>query len=76
MSSIRVTYSGLISFAVGIVTVVTGLVFTLIVTRQLSQDEFGTWGLIGGLISYALIIGPIVSYWSTREIARGENSGN
>ena len=75
MSSIRVTYSGLISFAVGIVTVVTGLVFTLIVTRQLSQDEFGTWGLIGGLISYALIIGPIVSYWSTREIARGENSG-
>jgi len=75
VSSIRVTYSGLISFAVGIVTVVTGLVFTLIVTRQLSQDEFGTWGLIGGLISYALIIGPIVSYWSTREIARGENSG-
>ena len=75
MSGVRVTYSGLISFVVGIVSVFTGLIFTLIITRQLTQDEFGTWGLIGGLISYVLIISPIVSYWSTREIARGEDSG-
>ena len=75
MSGIRVTYSGLISFAVSLVSVITGIIFTLIVTRQLSQDEFGTWGLIGGMTGYVLIFGPIITYWLTRETARGEKSG-
>ncbi len=75
MSGIRVTYSGLISFIVGIASLFTGLIFTLIVTRKLTQDEFGTWGLIGGLVAYVFIISPIVSYWTTREISRGINSG-
>lgn len=74
MSEIRVTYSGLIGLAVGLGSVITGVVFTLIVTRKLSQEEFGTWGLINGLIIYVTIIEPIVSYWATREIARGEKS--
>lgn len=75
MSGIRVTYSGVLSFVVGIASVVTGLIFTLIVTRQLTQEEFGTWGLIGSLTAYALIFRPVVAYWNTREIARGEESG-
>ena len=75
MSNIRVTYSGLISLLVGIVSSITGLIFTLIVTRSLTPDEFGSWGLIGGLIMYVMILDPIVTYWTTREIARGEDSG-
>ena len=75
MSGIRVTYSGLISFVVSLLSVLTGVIFTLIVTRQLSQEEFGTWGLIGGMTGYVLIFGPITTYWVTREIARGEKSG-
>jgi hypothetical protein len=75
MSNIRVTYSGLISLLVGIVSTITGLIFTLIVTRSLTPDEFGSWGLIGGLIMYVMILDPIVTYWTTREIARGEDSG-
>ena len=75
MSGIRVTYSGLISFSVGLISILTGLIFTIIVTRRLSPDEFGTWGLIGALLVYPLIIQPIIGYWSTREIARNENSG-
>ena len=75
MSGIRVTYSGLISFVVGLASVFTGIVFTLIVTRQLTPEEFGTWGLIGGLIIYVAIIEPIISYWVTREVARDQNSG-
>lgn len=72
---IRVTYSGLISFAVGLISVITGIIFTIIVTRSLSPEEFGTWNLIGGLIIYVIIIEPIISYWTTREIARGIESG-
>ena len=57
MSKIRVTYSGLISFATNLVTVVTGLIFVIIVTRTLTIEEFGTWGLISGLFAYAVVIG-------------------
>ena len=75
MSNIRVTYSGLISLAVGLSSLLTGTIFTLIVTRSLTPEEFGTWGLIGGLLSYVLIAEPIISYWTTREVAREEKSG-
>lgn len=75
MTGIRVTYAGLISLSIRLFSMITGLVFTLIVTRQLSQEEFGTWGLINGIMIYALVIHPIITYWATREIARNENSG-
>ena len=75
MSNIRVTYSGLISFVISLSSVFTGLIFTIIVTRQLTQDEFGTWGIVGAMTGYVLILDPIVSYWTTREIARDQDSG-
>ena len=75
MSNIRVTYSGLIALAIGLTSVVTGMIFTLIVTRKLSPEEFGTWSVIGSMISYFLIAEPIISLWSTRQIARGETVG-
>ena len=74
LSKIRVTYSGLISFGIRLLTIGTGLIFTLIVTRQLTSEEFGTWGLISGIIIYATIINPVISYWTTREISRGEKT--
>ena len=76
MTEIRVTYSGLIAFAIRLISIVTGTIFTIIVTRQLTAEEFGTWGLIGGILIYPLIINPIVGYWATREIARGERSAS
>ena len=58
MSKVRVTYTALISFATNLISVITGLVFVIIVTRSLTPDEFGTWGLISGLLAYAVIISP------------------
>ena len=75
MSSIRVTYTGLISFIISITSVATGLIFIIIVTRQLTQEEFGTWNLIAGLVSYVYVFRPMIGYWTTREIARGIESG-
>jgi len=75
LSGIRVTYTGLISLSIRLSSIITGLVFTLIVTRQLSPDEFGTWGLLNGLFIYAIVVHPIITYWATREGARGEDSG-
>lgn len=75
MSGIRVTYSGLISFVVRLTSILTGIVFTLIVTRQLTEQEFGSWSLIGSLITYIILVESIISYWTTREVARGTESG-
>ena len=75
MSHIRVTYSGLVALVIGLTSVVTGMIFTLIVTRKLSPEEFGLWSVIGSMISYFLVTEPIISFWSTRQIARGEEIG-
>jgi len=61
MSSIRVTYTGLISFIISISTVVTGLIFVIIVTRQLTQEEFGTFNLISGLVTYVYVFRPMIT---------------
>jgi len=75
LSNIRVTYSGLIGFVIGLVSILTGLIFVLVVTRRLSPEEFGIWSIIGNMIFYFLISERIVSYWTTRQIARNENVG-
>ena len=75
MSNIRVTYSGLIAFVIGITSVITGLVFILIITRSLTPAEFGTWSLIGTMIGYFLISERIISFWTTRQVARNEEVG-
>jgi hypothetical protein len=74
LSEIRVGYSGLISFITGIMMVFTGLIFTIILTRNLSIEEYGMYNLIFGLIIYGLILDPIISYWATRETARNIQS--
>jgi len=57
---------------VGLISVVTGLVFVLIITRRLSPEELGTWSLLGTMLAYFLISEKIISYWTTRQIARNE----
>ena len=75
MSDIRVTYSGLIGFTVAMGGILSGTIFTIIVTRQLSVEEFGIWAVIGGMVGYSVAAEPIISYWTTRQIARGEPVG-
>lgn len=71
MSSIRLKYSGLVNFASRIISVATGLMFTIIVTRRLSEESFGTWQFYSSLLSYFTIPSGIVNYWLTRDLARG-----
>ena len=74
MTEIRATYTGLISFASGISSLIVGTIFMLLLTRTLSVEEFGTWNLILGMIVYGTIIEPIISFWVTRETARNIES--
>jgi len=75
LSNIRVTYTGFISFIGGLFALVTGSIFSLILTRTLTPEEFGHWGLIFSVISYFALLIPMFGYWSTRETARKLDSG-
>ena len=75
MDSIRVTYSGLLGFAVAMGGILAGLAFIIIVTRQLTPEEFGVWAVIGSMASYSATAEPIISYWTTRQVARGKPVG-
>lgn len=71
LDDIRVTYSGLLGLAVSMGGMFAGLGFTIIVTRQLSPEEFGVWTIISSMIAYSVIAETVVSYWTTRQVARG-----
>jgi O-antigen/teichoic acid export membrane protein len=75
LPEIRVTYTGLIAFVIALVTVFASMIFNLIITRTLTLDEYGTWGLINGFLTYAVVLEPIIGYWVAREIARKVESG-
>jgi hypothetical protein len=75
MSSIRITYSGLIGLVVRLSSLITGLIFSIIITRNLVPEEFGLYALIGSLIAYAMFGHVISAYWIPRHIARGEEVG-
>ena len=58
-----------------IITIFTSFVFTVIITRTLSQEDFGIWSLINALFLSVMMGNTIVTYWSTRETARKIESG-
>lgn len=74
MSEIRVSFSGFISFLFGIISTLVSVIFVLVLTRTLSTLEYGTWGLIIGIISYAIFLEAIISVWVLREVARNIQS--
>lgn len=71
-NSIRVQYSGFIIFASQILSLFTGLIFTLLLTRNMSNDEFGAWSFIFYLIGLFALLSGLFPFWATRFIARGK----
>ena len=67
---IRTHYSGFILFAAKLITVLTGIGFTLILTRTLLQDVYGIWGKFNILIPYFTLLSSAVPFWVMRFVAR------
>lgn len=70
MPPIRMRYAGLLGFIVRIVSIFTGFLFIIIVTRRLPEADFGTWVWIARLIGYAVFPTVAISFWATRYVAR------
>jgi O-antigen/teichoic acid export membrane protein len=71
-SELRIQYSGLIIFAAQLVSVVTGLVFILLLTRNMSPSQYGVWGNISDVTGYFLLLSGFIPFWALRFVARGE----
>ena len=71
MSRVRLRLSGALMFAANLIGYLTGFLFTVFITRRLSEEEFGIWALIGSYITYSLMPFNLVSTWISRDAARG-----
>jgi O-antigen/teichoic acid export membrane protein len=71
-SSVRPRKTGLIVFASRIVSVFTGLLFLVMMTRSLALSQFGLWEFIIDVVAFAAYPTGIITYWATREVARGK----
>ena len=69
---IRLRYSGFIVFTTQVLSLITGLVFTLLLTRNMSTDQFNIWTNIFDYTGYFLLFNPVLPFWATRFVARGK----
>jgi O-antigen/teichoic acid export membrane protein len=67
---LRLQYSGFIIFAAQIVSVATGLIFTLLLTRNMTQEQFGVWSNVFDLGSYFAMFTILFPFWAVRFAAR------
>ena len=71
MSHIRFRYTGFVNFAAQLLSIATGFIFVVTVTRNLTTADFGAWQNIGDLLGYATIFSGIIPFSVVRYTARG-----
>ena len=65
--------AGIVFYLERVYSVVTGALFVLLITRNLTPSEFGAWSVVSSILSYASLA-TIVNYWVTRFRARGDGT--
>jgi len=64
--------SGLILFLSRLISAVTGLAFTIMITRSVPEVEYGIWANINAdIITYFTLLSSILPFWIIRFFARG-----
>ena len=74
-SRIGLRSTGLLVFAGRIISAFTGLLFAVMAAHWLGVSGYGTWEVIVTLVTFSAWPVGIVSYWATREVARGKMIG-
>jgi O-antigen/teichoic acid export membrane protein len=69
---IRLQYSGLIIFAARMISVATGLIFTLLITRSTNASQYGVWSNVFDLVTYFVLLAGAIPFWATRFVARSK----
>lgn len=71
MSRARLRLAGAISFTSQVIGYIIGILFTAMVSRRLTEQEFGAWAYIGTLLNYAVTPTDLFATWIYRDAARG-----
>jgi len=71
---IRLRYSGLTLFASKAFSILTGFIFVIAVTRNISSHDFGVWQNIGDMVGYFVILSGVIPGWVTRYVARDQQN--
>ena len=67
----RLVYSGLVLFAAKILSVGTGMIFTLMITRTVPVEEYGIWVNVNlDIITYFTLLASAIPFWTMRFVAR------
>lgn len=69
-NEIRLGYAGFVIFLSRLISIGTGLIFTLLITRSVSPEDYGVYGNLGDILSYFTIISTIIPFWIVRFEAR------
>ena len=69
-NSIRLRYSGFVLFLFRLISVGTGLLNTLIITRNISIEEYGLFNNLNDILSYFTLAATIIPFWTMRFVAR------
>ncbi|MCW4021120.1 MAG: hypothetical protein NWF14_07840 [Candidatus Bathyarchaeota archaeon] len=67
---VRLRYSGFILFFSRLLSVGTGMIFSLMVTRSVSAENFGVFSNIGDVLFYLTLLAGVFPFWTTRFVAR------
>ena len=73
-NQIRLRYSGFIVFTTQFLGLITGLIFTLLLTRSMTASQFGIWTNIFDYTPYFIIFSGILPFWATRFTARAKRA--
>ena len=74
-SRIGLRSTGLLVFAGRLISAFTGLLFTVMAAHWLLPSAYGTWEVVVTLVTFSAWPVGIVSYWATRDVARGKMVG-
>jgi O-antigen/teichoic acid export membrane protein len=70
---IRLEYSGFVIFAAQLLSVATGFLFQLMITRATDQAEYGVWSNVSkDVFSYFTLMAGVLPFWALRFTARGK----
>jgi len=69
---IRLQYSGFVMFFAKMLSVATGLAFTLMVTRTTTGQQLGIWSNINDVITYFAFLSLAFPFWTMRFVARNK----
>ena len=65
-------YAGFLSFGASLLSLGTGLIFSVVIARRLPVSQYGIWQYYMTVMTFIALPGALIDFWMTRDLARGK----